>query len=104
MCAGRDVPEFIGEEVEVEMDAEEEESVLAPRVIRWRDATLRIVSIMEVFGEARWPTTARTRGWWLKRRRTHWIVRADDGNIYQLTLDRTGSRRRWILLKRLPRG
>jgi hypothetical protein len=91
---------FIGETIEVQMAAEPG-GVYAPASFTWRGSTLRIEAILRIFAEASWPKTSRTRGWWQKRRRTHWIVRASDGHSYQLTLDRTGSRREWILLKQL---
>lgn len=93
-------PELISEPVEVEMDAPPG-GVYAPVRFRWRGVTLEIEAILQVFPEARLPSTARTDGWWLKRRRTHWVVRASDGHAYQLYLDRSGSRRSWILYKRV---
>ncbi len=75
--------------------------VCAPASFTWRGATLQVETILQVHAEAAWPRTSRTRGWWQKRRRTHWIVRAGDGHVYQLTLDRTGGRRQWVLLKQV---
>lgn len=91
---------FIGETVEVKMSAPEG-GVMAPASFTWRGTTLQVTTILQVFAEAAWPRTSRTRGWWQKRRRNHWIVRASDGHVYQLTLDRSGSRRVWILLKEI---
>jgi hypothetical protein len=93
-------PKLIAEPVEVEMAAPAG-GVYAPARFTWRGRTLAVEHVLRVFAEADWPRTVRTRGWWLKRRHTHWIVRAADGHVYQLRLDRTGRRRQWVLLKQL---
>jgi hypothetical protein len=93
-------PRFIGERVKVEMEATAG-GVVAPVRFEWRGKILEITAILQVFSKAGLPKTARTDGWWLKRRRTHWVVRASDQHVYQLYLDRSGSRREWILLRRV---
>ena len=93
-------PRFIGETVQVEMGAPEG-GVYAPVAFTWRGHRFKVEAVTDVFAESGWPRTVRSRGWWLKRHRTHWIVRADDGHLYQLTLDRGGKKREWILLKQL---
>jgi len=93
-------PRFIGEEIEVEMDAPAG-GVYAPVRVAWRGQTLEVEAIEQVFHKAGLPRTARREGWWLKRRRTHWVVRLSDGHTYEIYLDRTGSRRRWVLYKQL---
>jgi hypothetical protein len=91
---------FIGEAVEVEMSAPPG-GVLAPSSFTWRGQTLQVEALLEMFPEAGWPRTLRTRGWWHKRFRNHYVVRVSDGHVYQLTLDRSGGRREWVLLKEI---
>ncbi len=93
-------PKLISEPIKVEMEAPPG-GVYAPVRMHWRDETLEITAVLQVFAEAGLPRTARTDGWWLRRRRTHWIVRASDGHVYQIYLDRSGKRRDWVLLKRI---
>ncbi len=91
---------FIGEEIEVELDGPPD-GVLAPVRFTWRGRTYEVKAIHSVFAEAGWPRTARSRAWWQKRHRNHYVVRADDGHVYQLVLDRSGRRRQWILLRQI---
>ena len=97
---GELLPKFIGEPIEVELGGPPD-GVLAPVRFTWRGRIFQVVAIHRVFAEAGWPRTARSRAWWLKRHRNHFIVRADDGHVYQLTLDRSGRKRQWLLLKQL---
>jgi hypothetical protein len=92
------MPRFIGEPVEVEMSAPPG-GVFAPSSFTWRGQTLQVEAVQQVFAETGWPRTLRSRGWWQKRFRNHYVVRASDGHVYQLTLDRSGGRRVWTLMK-----
>ena len=42
-----------------------------------------------------------TRTWYNRRHRNYYRVEADDGEVYEFYLDRSGKRREWVLARSL---
>ncbi len=75
--------------------------ILRPAAFVWRGRRYGIVEIVRLRFDSGFAPGELTRTWWRRRHRNHYVVRADDGVLYELYLDRGGSRRRWFLLKKL---
>jgi len=85
---------FICEPIEVETT----ESVAGrkePAAFTWRGTRYVIEEIVSAWTDAGSPT----RKWYQRRYRNYYRVRADDGKLYEIYLERPTPRRLWFLSK-----
>ncbi len=95
---GGPTPEFIGEPVEV-LHAE---GVATPTAFIWRGTALRVVEVIEAWQDYGFGAThPAARNWRTRRHRNWYRVRAEDGCLYELYLDRGARQPRWYLYRRL---
>ena len=64
-----------------------------PGVILWRDRRLVIEEILSAWTDAGNPA----RKWYQRRYRNYYRVRCDDGQVYEIYLERQTARRQWFL-------
>lgn len=89
-------PWFIGEAVAVE----QAEGSAAPAAFTWRGATLRVVEVVGAWQDYGFGAThPAARNWRTRRHRNYYRVRAEDGRLYELYLDRGAKRRGWYLYR-----
>lgn len=88
--------EFCSQEIKVKTG----EKPGIPSAFVWRGREYRI---QEVWGE--WPDYsfgfASGRRWWQRRHRTYFRVVTDEGEVFEIYLERSGKRRKWVLYRKL---
>ncbi len=65
------------------------------------DEVIHVREVLRQWHDSGFAATSPRHTWLERRHRTHYRVRGDDGRVYELYVDRTGSRRDWYLLRRL---
>lgn len=94
----RAIPEFIGQPVEVFFAAKPG----PPRAFTWEGRTLAVVEVLEHWQDYGFGSThPAARNWRTRRHRNYYRLRAEDGHIYDLYLDRGAKRPRWYLYRRV---
>ena len=90
--------EFLGVEVRVGFARKPG----APQTIVWGARTIPITRVVSTWVETGSGTLARhARRWWLRRRRTYYVVETPQG-VFELYHDRGERRRdRWVLVRRV---
>ncbi|MGE5552379.1 MAG: DUF6504 family protein [Betaproteobacteria bacterium] len=90
--------EFISQPVDVQMTGDPG----VPVSFAWRGLTLRVVEVLEQWQDWGFGAThPAARNWRTRRHRNYYRVRAEDGHVYELYLDRGAKERRWYLYRRL---
>lgn len=90
--------EFIGEPVEVRVGP----GPGAPASFTWQGRSLGVVEVVEAWQDYGFGAThPAARNWRTRRHRNCYRVRAEDGHLYELYLDRGSGQRRWYLYRRL---
>jgi len=90
---------FFGRRVHVECERDPA-GFLLPAEFVLGDEVLRVQDILLQWHDSGFASTSPRRTWLERRHRTHYRVRADDGCVYELYVDRTGNRRDWYLVRR----
>jgi hypothetical protein len=91
---------LISEPVEVEMCGGPSE-LQEPEAFAWRGERYEVAQVLSAWTEVGFGAGERTRTWYRRRHRNHWRVRTADGGVYELYMDRSGSRRSWVLARKL---
>lgn len=73
------------------------EGVQAPAWFVWRGERYEVTEVLSTRMEAGFGAGEVTRTWYRRRHRNYWRVRASDGKVYELYLDRGSGRRIWTL-------
>jgi hypothetical protein len=91
---------FFGQRIVVRCERDEG-GFSEPREFLLGDEAVRVVEVLRRWHDSGFDATTRSRTWLERHHRTHYRVRVEDGGIYELYMDRTGSRRVWFLARRL---
>ena len=78
-----------------------ERALREPVAFTWRGQRYTIRQILSVWVDTGFGAGEVTRTWYRRRHRNVYRVETDEGEIYELYLDRGGSRRDWVLARRL---
>ncbi len=63
---------------------------------------MRVVEVVQAWQDYGFGAThPAARNWRTRRHRNYYLVRAEDGRLYELYLDRGAKRRQWYLYRRL---
>ena len=87
---------FFGQPVRVTTQADAA-GLQAPASFELGDECLRVTELLAQWHDAGFHPGSRRRTWLERRHRTYYRVRAEDGSVYELYVDRTGGRRDWFL-------
>jgi hypothetical protein len=79
--------------------SEPAEGVQAPAAFTWRGTRYEVLEVLSARTEVGFGAGEVTRTWYRRRHRNYWRVRASDGKLYELYLDRGSGRRIWTLGK-----
>ena len=100
-CCGRvSTTELVNERITVEAEAPAG-GVREPVAFTWRGRRYEVTEILAAWVDAGFGAGEKTRPWYNRRHRNYYRVRADGGETYVIYLDRSGSRRDWILSRKL---
>lgn len=97
---GKGPGSLISERIEVELSGGPGE-LHEPLAFAWRGERYEVAQVLSAWTEVGFGAGERTRTWYRRRHRNHWQVRTVDGAVYELYLDRSGSRREWVLARKL---
>jgi Domain of unknown function (DUF6504) len=89
---------FFGQPVQV-ATAADAAGLQAPVSFELGDQTIRVTEVLAQWHNAGFHPMARRRSWLERRHRTYYRVRAEDGYVYELYVDRTGGRRDWFVVE-----
>lgn len=92
---------LIDQSITVELDAPGG-GVKEPVAFTWRGRRHAIAEIVAAWADYGFGAGEVTRTWYRRRHRNYYRVRTEEGALYELYLDRSGSRRQWVLSKELP--
>lgn len=92
---------FFGQRVRVVCERDAAGACLPARFTLGKK-TLEVVEILRRWHDRGFHPGAPRRTWLERRHRTFYRVRAGDGHLYDLYVDRTGGRRDWFLARRAP--
>ena len=93
---------FFGQRIEVTCEKDDTGFQLPCR-FTLGDNEIRVADVLRRWHDYAHPSTSRRRTWLERKHRTYYRVRATDGSIYELYVDRTGGRRDWFLTRRAAR-
>ena len=88
---------FVGEVIEVETEGQ----VKRPVRFRWRGRTYEIVRILTSWQDHSMPEQLRRPKWTMRRHRNYHHVETEEGDRFEIYLDRGAKRREWVLLEHL---
>lgn len=91
---------LISERIEVEL-SDPEHSLREPVAFTWRGKRYAVRAVLTAWVDAGFGAGEVTRTWYRRRHRNYYRVETDEGEIYEIYLDRSGSRREWVLAKRM---
>lgn len=91
---------LISEKIRIETSAPTA-GLKEPVAFTWRGHRYAIVRLVKAWVDAGFGAGEATRTWYNRRHRNYYRVEADDGEMYELYLDRSGKRRDWYLARRL---
>ena len=97
---GNVTTKLISERITVEF-TESPAGLKEPAVFTWRGKRHVIRQVLSAWVDAGFGAGEVTRTWYNRRHRNYYRVETDEGEIYELYLDRSGSKRDWILARRL---
>jgi len=92
---------FFGQRVEVVCERDPAGCYLPSRFVLGKEA-LGIVEVLRRWHDRGFHSQTRRRTWLERRHRTFYRVRATDGFVYDLYVDRTGGRRDWFVTRKAP--
>lgn len=76
-----------------------EGGVREPVAFTWRGRRYEVHQIINAWVDMGFGAGETTRTWYNRRHRNYYRVEADDGEKYELYLDRSGKRRDWVLAR-----
>lgn len=88
--------QIISEDIQVEMTTE---GLAVPVAFTWRDRRVVIRRVLAAWVDTGFGAGEVTRTWYRRRHRNGYRVLADDGLLYEFYLNRSGSRRQWVLAR-----
>lgn len=91
---------LISERIQVETSPAAE-GLREPVAFTWCGKRYAIRAIVNAWVDTGFATGETTRTWYNRRHRNYYRVEADDGQRYELYLDRSGNRRDWVLTRLL---
>lgn len=91
---------LISAPIEVEMRATAG-TIKEPAAFIWDGRRYEIVRILKFWFDTGFGAQQRGKAWYTRRHRNCYRVEADDGHVYELYLDRGGSRLEWHLYRRI---
>jgi hypothetical protein len=91
---------LISEKIEVEI-ATSPGGVQEPVAFTWRGRRYGVRRIVNVWVDHSFGAGEVTRTWYRRRHRNYYRVEADDGEVYEFYLDRSGKLREWVLARLL---
>lgn len=91
---------LISERIEVETAAPAG-GLQEPVAFTWRGHRFAVRRIVNAWVDTGFGRGEVTRTWYNRRHRNYFRVEADDGQIYEFYLDRSGKRREWFLARRV---
>ncbi len=95
--------DLLSEPIEVEL-RDEPGVLVRPCAFTWRGRRYGIVRLLEVWTDAGFADPGgRRKHWWERRHRNYYRVETEEGDVWDLYLDRSGRRRRWFLSRRRGR-
>ena len=84
------------EEIKVECAGE----VARPASFTWRDQVFHIDKIIRSWQDFRFPAGApRKKTWRLRRHRNYFVVRTDEGRMFEIYMDRKAAGLTWVLYR-----
>ena len=94
---------FFGRGVEVACERDAAGFLLPTRFVLGKE-TIQVAGVVAQWHDHGFHATVRSRTWLERRHRTFYRVRAEDGRLFELYLDRTGSRRVWFVTREWAPG
>jgi hypothetical protein len=91
---------FFGQRVEVTCEPDAAGFRAPSRFLLGEDA-VEVEAVLDSWHDSGFHPRAPRRTWLERRHRTYYRVRAGDGCVYELYVDRTGGRRDWFVARRL---
>lgn len=91
---------LISERIEVEF-TESPGGLKEPAAFVWRGERHVIRRIVNAWVDAGFGAGEVTRTWYRRRHRNVYRVETDQGELYEIYLDRSGSKREWVLARKL---
>ncbi len=92
---------FFGQRVEVVCEEDSAGFHLPSRFILGKEV-LGVAEVLRRWHDRGFHPQTRRRTWLERRHRTFYRVRASDGFVYDLYVDRTGGRRDWFVTRKAP--
>jgi hypothetical protein len=92
---------FFGERVQVVCDRDAAGFHLPARFV-FGEKTVEVAEVLRRWQDRGFHPRTPRRSWLERRHRTFYRVRATDGFVYDLYVDRTGGRRDWFVTRRTP--
>ena len=94
---------LISERIEVEFD-DSSGGLKQPTAFVWRGQRHVIREVLSAWVDSGFGAGEVTRTWYRRRHRNYYRVETDEGELYEIYLDRGGSKREWVLARRLGAG
>lgn len=88
--------QVISEDISVEMTTA---GPAVPVAFTWRGRRVMIRRVLAAWVDTGFGAGEVTRTWYRRRHRNLYRVLAEDGRLYEFYLDRSGSRRQWVLAR-----
>lgn len=95
--------QLINERITVELHAPGG-GVREPLAFTWRGHRYEVREIVSAWVDHGFGAGEATKTWYNRRHRNYYRLAADDGRLYDIYLDRSGSRREWILARVMERS
>lgn len=91
--------QLYADRIEVEMD-DGPRALPAPRAFLWRGGRYRVVKVVKAWHNVGFADRRRRHGWLERRRRTYFRLQTENGDTWDIYLDRGGKGRHWYLARR----
>jgi hypothetical protein len=91
---------LISDRIEVEMEGTEL-AMKVPAAFVWDGTRYEIERILDFHFDTGFGAQKRGKAWYTRRHRNCYRVEASDGHTYDIYLDRSGSKREWVLYQRV---
>jgi len=90
--------QLYSEKIEVECRGEP----LKPVSFKWNDKEFRIEKVLRIWQDWGFPPgSPRRKNWRLRRHRTYFKVRTEDGRVFEIYLDRKAPEQTWVLYREI---
>lgn len=91
---------LISERIKVELE-DTPQGLRQPVAFLWRGKRFVIKRILSALLDVGFGAGEITRTWYRRRHRNYFRVETEEGEIFEIYLDRSGSRRDWILKRQI---